>query len=181
MKQIFSHLNQSLKNTSFHITDWMGSPISIVLHTLLFISIFSLKLVGMHTDEIMLILTTAVSLEAIYLSLFIQMTVNRNTETIEDVGEDIEEIQEDVEDVGEDIDRIQGDVDSLEENIEDISEDVDLLQDSHQSKTHEAPPDVLATLSEITRQIQVINSEISSLRQHLQPGAPTPKESNNQD
>lgn len=45
----------------------------------------------------MLILTTAVSLEAIYLAIFIQMTVNRTSESLEEVEEDIEDLQEDIE------------------------------------------------------------------------------------
>lgn len=62
-------------------------------------------------DKILLILTTLVSLEAIYLSIFIQMTVNKHSEELEEVSEDIEEIQEDV--------------DEIQENIEDIQEDVE--------------------------------------------------------
>lgn len=56
----------------------------------------------------MLFLTTIVSLEAIYLAIFIQMTVNRNTEELQEVGQDIDEIQEDIDEIQEDVDDIGG-------------------------------------------------------------------------
>lgn len=89
--------------TSFKITKFIGTPLSIILHTLLFVGIFALRLFGIGLDSILLILTTAVSLEAIYLSIFIQMSVNKTAESLEAVEDDIEDIQEDVEDITEDI------------------------------------------------------------------------------
>jgi hypothetical protein len=41
---------------------------------------------------VLLVLTTLVSLEAIYLSIFIQMAVNRTAQSIKEVEEDFEEI-----------------------------------------------------------------------------------------
>ena len=49
-------------------------------------------------------------MEAIYLAIFIQMTVNRNTESIEDIEEDIEDIQEDVEELSEDVEELSEEV-----------------------------------------------------------------------
>ncbi len=88
------HRFSVLETISFKFTDWVGTPISLIIHTILFIGIFSLRYFGVTTDYILLILTTAVSLEAIYLSIFIQMSVNRATESLEEVEEDIEDIQE---------------------------------------------------------------------------------------
>lgn len=51
-----------------------------------------------------MILTTTVSLEAIYLAIFIQMTINRQSQNIEDIQEDVEDISEDVEDIQEEDD-----------------------------------------------------------------------------
>lgn len=89
------HRFSFLEKISFKLTDWVGTPISLIIHTFLFMGIFALRYVGVTTDYILLILTTAVSLEAIYLSIFIQMSVNRATESLEEVEEDIEDIQED--------------------------------------------------------------------------------------
>lgn len=85
-----------LEKISFKLTDWVGTPVSLIIHTLFFAGILTLRKFGITTDYLLLILTTVVSLEAIYLSIFIQMTVNRNTESLEEVEEDIEDIQEDV-------------------------------------------------------------------------------------
>ena len=112
-----------LERISIKLTDWVGTPLSLIIHSLLFVGIFSLRYFGVTTDYILLILTTAVSLEAIYLSIFIQMTVNRATESLEEVEEDIEGIQEDVSEedeahqvlihIGHQIKAIQQDLDVL--------------------------------------------------------------------
>ncbi len=112
-----------LERIAIKSTEWVGSINSLVVHTFLFIGIFALRLVDVRTEEILLILTTAVSLEAIYLAVFIQMTVNRNTESLEEVEEDIDEIQEDVEGLEKDIDEIQEDIVELAED--DAEEEVE--------------------------------------------------------
>jgi hypothetical protein len=66
----------------------------------------------------LLVLTTIVSLEAIYLSIFIQMTVNKNTYDIEMIQDDVDEIQEDIEDIEQDIGEIQKDVVDINEDNE---------------------------------------------------------------
>lgn len=106
---------KNIKDLPVKVTDWVGSNSSIVWHTILFMGIFSLGYFGVKVDTILLILTTAVSLEAIYLAIFIQMTVNRNTQSLEEVEEDIEGIQEEVKDLGEDVEEIQEDIGELNE------------------------------------------------------------------
>ncbi len=111
-----------------NFTKWVGSRTSVVLHTIFFLATFSLILFGFNTETVLLILTTVVSLEAIYLSIFIQMTVNQNTESLEIVEEDLEDIVEEVGEISEDIDEIQHDVDEIQEDVEEISEDVEEIQ-----------------------------------------------------
>jgi peptidoglycan hydrolase CwlO-like protein len=111
-----------------NFTKWIGSKKSVVLHTLFFILMFSLIFFGFKADTILLVLTTVVSLEAIYLAIFIQMTVNQNTESLEEVEEDLEDIVEEVGEISEDIDEIQHDVDEIQEDVEEISEDVEEIQ-----------------------------------------------------
>jgi len=96
-----------LQKTSEKLTYLIGTPLSIVIHTLLFAGVFVLVGFGITIDDVLLILTTAVSLEAIYLAIFIQMSVNRTTHHIAVVREDIEDIQEDVEDIQEDVDSLE--------------------------------------------------------------------------
>jgi membrane protein implicated in regulation of membrane protease activity len=80
----------------------VGSTKSVFVHTIIFATAILFGLVGGNWEEVLLVLTTIVSLEAIYLSIFIQMTVNRHAESLKEVEEDVEEIAEDVEDIHED-------------------------------------------------------------------------------
>ena len=106
-----------LEKASFRVTKFIGTPLSVFIHTLVFLGAFSLRFVGVRFDDILLVLTTLVSLEAIYLSIFIQMSVNKTAESLEAVGDDIEDIQEDVEDISEDIQTKTANVSSSRSNL----------------------------------------------------------------
>src|SRR3990167_9770112 len=109
-------MRQRIQKTALAVTRWVGSPISIAIHTLLFAVSFLAVTEGfMPLDRMLLVLTTIVSLEAIYLSLFIQMTINYTTESLSEVEQDIDEIQEDVGEIQEDIDELQEDVEEMSE------------------------------------------------------------------
>lgn len=97
----------NLEKLSLKVTKWIGTPQSVIVHTLIFITIPSLSFFGLDFRAVTLLLTTWLSMEAIYLAIFIQMTVNRNTQSIEEIEEDIEDLSEDVEDIQEDIEEIQ--------------------------------------------------------------------------
>jgi low affinity Fe/Cu permease len=98
------------------VTKGIGSSVSFILHTLAFIGAFLVGICGFASwNTVLLVLTTVVSLEAIYLSIFIQMTVNRQAAELAEVSEDIDEIQEDM-------DEVQKDVDEIQEDIEEITE-----------------------------------------------------------
>jgi len=84
------------------IVSSIGSVPSLLIHTLAFAGFFIAALFGIASWEIvLLVLTTLVSLEAIYLAIFIQITVNRHTQSLKEVEEDIDEIQEDFEEMSE--------------------------------------------------------------------------------
>lgn len=92
------------------VTRWVGSLSSIILHTIAFTT--ALLFGALHIfswDGILLVLTTVVSLEAIYLAIFIQMSVNQNTESLREVEEDVDEIQKDIDAIEQDVDEIQED------------------------------------------------------------------------
>lgn len=130
--------NNKLESFALGTTRFVGSPISIVLHSVLFLGSFSLGYFGIVTwDRMLLVLTTIVSLEAIYLSIFIQMSLNYANKTIEAVEEDIDEIQRDVDEIQKDVDEIQEDVDEIQEDVEEIGEadEADLDRRSHQVAT----------------------------------------------
>ena len=84
-----------LEKISFKIIEWVGTPYSVILHTLVFLFFSALAFFKIFSvNTVLLIFTTWLSCEAIYLSIFIQMSVNRNTESLEEVEEDIVGIQE---------------------------------------------------------------------------------------
>ena len=106
------------------VTKWIGSPASIVTHTIIFIASFVAAFAGyLEWNLMLLVLTTIVSLEAIYLSIFIQMSLNYTNQDIEEIQEDIDEIQEDVEEISEDVEEISEDVEEMSE--EDESEEAE--------------------------------------------------------
>jgi TolA-binding protein len=135
---------------------WIGSESSLYAHTFLFAMSFVSIALGAPTDEVLLILTTIVSLEAIYLSIFIQMTVNRNTESLEEVEEDLDEIQEDIDEIQEDVEDIQEDVDDIQESHEDLAEDIDDIEDSETKRDREIGEKFL----KIDKQLELILEEI---------------------
>jgi septal ring factor EnvC (AmiA/AmiB activator) len=118
----------SLEKIAESATNWLGSTSSLVVHSIIFVVAFILPFIGVPFAIVLLVLTTAVSLEAIYMNIFIQMAVNKNTADIEEIQEDVDEIQEDIEEIGEDVDEIQKDVDEIQEDVEEIEKDVDAIQ-----------------------------------------------------
>lgn len=118
--------NKRFHNLSFQVTYWIGTPISILIHTLFFGGIFLLRLFRVDTESILLILTTAVSLEAIYLAIFIQMSVNRQASSLASLEDDLEDIQDDVDDISEDIDQIQAE-DQEDDQVENHTQTTLLL------------------------------------------------------
>lgn len=107
---------EKLEEFAFAVTRSVGSIGSIVVHSILFLGSFGSVWAGLVAFESMLLfLTTIVSLEAIYLSIFIQMTINYQAEDIDEIQEDIDEIQEDVDEIQEDVDEIQEDVEEMTE------------------------------------------------------------------
>lgn len=125
-----------IESASFALTQWIGTPISLVLHTVFFVAMFMLPLFGVDFEEMLIMLTTIVSLEAIYLALFIQMTVNKTSEHIEDVGEDIKEIEQDIDEIQED---------DKEDDVHDES--------------------VAATLKSIERRLQQLQKDVNTLKE----------------
>ncbi|PIR86142.1 hypothetical protein COU14_00580 [Candidatus Kaiserbacteria bacterium CG10_big_fil_rev_8_21_14_0_10_44_10] len=101
------------------VTKWIGSTQSITVHTILFTTAFLLVIFSVVSfDRMLLALTTVVSLEAIYLAIFIQMTINRQAEVIAEVESDIDDIQEDLDEIGGEMDEIIEDLDEWEEDDE---------------------------------------------------------------
>ena len=144
---------------------WIGSIPSLIVHSIVFLVAFLLPAFGfVPFDKMLLVLTTVLSLEAIYLAIFIQMSVNRSNEHIEDLKEDVNEIQEDIEDIQEDIEEISVDIDDIQEDIEDIADDED--DEDHNERAR----NVMLKSNVATNKIQITNlkGKISDLEQLLE-------------
>ena len=118
-----------LEELALSVTKAVGSIWSVIIHTIFFIGAFVLVFLGFPLDRVLLVLTTILSLEAIYLSIFIQMSVNHQAKALASVEEDIDEIQEDVEGIAEDVEEIQEDVEEIQEDVDEIQEDVEEMQE----------------------------------------------------
>ncbi|MFA6514799.1 MAG: hypothetical protein WCT42_00850 [Candidatus Paceibacterota bacterium] len=138
-----------LDKIAIRATRWIGSTNSLVIHTTLFIVAFLLYFYGIAMDKILLVLTTIVSLEAIYLSIFIQMSVNRQARKLHAVARDVGEIQEDVDEIQKDVDEIQEDVEEIEKDVDEIQKDVDEINEEEDIEEIEQKKD-----DEIMRRIE---------------------------
>lgn len=135
MKELKKKSLDSVERMALRATYFIGSTESLLIHTVLFIVSFMLYFWGVPFEQILLVVTTIVSLEAIYLSIFIQMSVNRQARKLHAVARDVDEIQEDVEEIQKDVDEIQKDVDEIQEDVEEIQEDDE--EDSEEDKKDE--------------------------------------------
>jgi len=143
------------------MTTWVGSSSSFALHTIAFIAAFAVGIFGVADwTIILLVLTTIVSLEAIYLSIFIQMTVNRHAAELAEVSEDVEDIQEDIEEISEDIDEIQEDVDEIQEDVEEISEEE--VEEERQEELRKQQQAV--TLETLSRDVAQLLKDLEALK-----------------
>ena len=151
------------------VTSWVGSVSSLVIHTVVFASSFLLAVSGLVPWSFMLlVLTTVLSLEAIYLAIFIQMTVNRQALELAEVSEDVGDIQEDIQEITQDVGEIQKDVDEIQEDVGEIQEDVGELQEDVEEISDEAgekrekPKKV--TLEELTEDVRRILDHLEHLK-----------------
>jgi len=120
------------------MTQWIGTPVSLFIHTIFFLLVFLLPLFHVPFDDVLLVLTTIVSLEAIYLAIFIQMTVNRSMEDIEELSENVEEISEDVDKIQEEerqdevVERnTKVALQNIETSVQKILRDIETLKNLH--------------------------------------------------
>ena len=142
-----------IRETALTVTRWVGSPQSILVHTGIFVGCFlSVYLHFISLDRMLLVLTTIVSLEAIYLSIFIQISLNSANEVIGEVEQDIDAIQKNVDEIQEDVEGIEKDVDELQEDVEEMTEE-------ERSETNEQNK-----LNDIQNDLRKLMKDIESLR-----------------
>ncbi len=146
------------------LTKGVGSPTSVIIHTIFFSSCFLAVWFGyLKFEQMLLLLTTIVSLEAIYLSIFIQMSINFAAQDIEEIQEDVEDIQEDVEEIQEDVEGIQEDVDEMSEDVDELQEDLEeMTEEEAAEKKRDAVHD--QTLATIQANLNTLMMEIEKLK-----------------
>jgi uncharacterized membrane protein len=163
MKKLQKKTSESLEQLSIRATRWIGSTNSLLIHTCIFILAFVLYFYGIPLDKILLVLTTIVSLEAIYLSIFIQMSVNRQARRLRDVARDVDEIQEDVGEIQKDVDEIQEDVEEIQKDVDEIQEDVEEIQEEDEIEEKEEKKDE-EILSRIENTMGKLIEEVMELK-----------------
>jgi uncharacterized membrane protein len=158
----------ALEAAALRATTWIGSIKSLIVHSALFVSAFLIPILGIASFErVLLVLTTLLSLEAIYLAIFIQMSVNKNSADIEEIQEDIEGIEEDIEEIGEDVEEIQKDVDEIQTDVDEIQEDIEEIEEEHErdnkedEKIEKKEFEALAAIQDILTKLQ---KEIEQLK-----------------
>jgi uncharacterized membrane protein len=153
---------------------WIGSPTSLVIHTIIFISFFTVSFLKWVSWDLMFaVLTNVVSLEAIYLAIFIQMSVNRQAaslkeveedvgdiqESVEELGENVEELGENVEELGENVEELGENVEDLKEDVEDIQEDIGDINEDDEDDAHERKQ---------AEMLEALTNDIKTMLKHLE-------------
>ncbi|MCX6756104.1 MAG: hypothetical protein NTX85_02085 [Candidatus Nomurabacteria bacterium] len=178
LQQVKKRQIDAIERFAIKATQSIGSTNSILVHTALFMMSFMMYFIGFDLNNILLVLTTIVSLEAIYLSIFIQMSVNRQArklhavskdieeiqEDVEEIQEDVEEIQEDVDEIGKDVEEIQEDVDEIQKDVDEIQEDVDEISEDIEDHTEEEKTNDEKMLSQIEKTLGLLITEIADLK-----------------
>ena len=121
--KIADKIRNFIEKMVLNIINLMGSVSSLIIHTVFFVYAW------LFTTQ--LFLTTVVSLEAIYLAILIQLSINFQTKRLEHIQENVEDIQENVEEIQGDVEEIQEDVEEINEDEEDDEEEDDDLKEIH--------------------------------------------------
>lgn len=138
--------NIKAEKIALWITKWTGSVTSVITHTALFALAFVAYIFGADLTNVLLILTTIVSLEAIYLSIFIQMTINIQHRNLETVQKDVVEVKEDVGEIYDNVEDIQKDVEDIQVDVGELVED-----DSDDDAIHRMEKTIQTLLQEIQK------------------------------
>jgi len=141
-----------MEKTVLQIISSIGSIKSLYIHTFLFVGSFSLYFFGIEMDKILSVVTNIVSLEAIYLSILIQMSVNFQSKKLELVAADVEDLQEDVED-------IQSNVEDIQENVEDIQENVEEMQEDESNDDDDDLNEIRDTLNKLMKEVITLKNK----------------------
>ena len=153
-----------IQQAALGVTRWVGSPSSILAHTIFFVACFVAAYIHLITfDRMLLVLTTVGSLEANYPAILIQISINSANEAIEEIEKDVDEIQEDVDEIQEDVEGIEKDVDEIQEDVDELQEDVEEMTEEEKEEEKKEKADE-ATLVDIQKNLKQLMKDIESLQ-----------------
>lgn len=152
-------------NKKFNLNDipdvlvkWIGTTNSLIVHTLIFaLSFLSHWIFGISMDSVLLILTTVVSLEAIYLAIFIQRSVNQQSTRLDEVEESLDDVEESLDDVEEALDDVEESLDDVEESIDDVEESLAAKKNLHD---HKADQKMRDSIEQIILELKALTEKI---------------------
>ncbi len=148
-------MSKNNKSNAIAVTDrltgWLGTPVSVLCHSIFFVVMFLLPFFGWELEQMLLILTTVVSIEAIYLALFIQMSVNRNTQSLVEVEQSLDVVEESLEEVEESLEEVEEDIGGIEKDIDaiQIEDKKDTVLDKYMAETLKQMDERIAKLQEM--------------------------------
>lgn len=70
---------------------------SLIINAVIFGGVFGLRLLGLSISTVLLILATVISLEVVYLTIFMRISVNKNARGLDKVEKYIDELRENAE------------------------------------------------------------------------------------
>jgi methyl-accepting chemotaxis protein len=155
-----------LETIALSATKAIGSIWSVLVHTFLFILAFVLIFIGYPVDRVLLVLTTVVSLEAIYLSIFIQMSVNHQARALATVEKEIDEIAEDVEGIAENVEEMQEDMEEISHDVEEIQEDVEEIQETHE-EIQEDIEEIQKDVDDIAENVEEMQEDVEEIQEDI--------------
>ena len=84
------------EKVALKLTHWIGTSTSLVVHSLIFAA-FLVAMFFFEPSQVLLVFTTMLSMEAIYLTIFLQMSVNKHSHLLSEVSENVDELMEEEE------------------------------------------------------------------------------------
>lgn len=124
--------NTLLEKISYNFIKCVGNPFSLLIHTLLFGGFFILRYLGIVSNSVLLVLTTAICLEVIYLFIFVYTIVKKNTKSLTDVQGYITEVQQEEEEVH----KLMVNILHLAHQMKAIQNDINFLKKNGLPKTN---------------------------------------------
>ena len=145
---------EPIESITDKIIKWVGTTNSLIVHTCIFVITFlSPYIFHISFDIVLLVLTTIVSLEAIYLAIFIQLSVNRQAVRLDDVEDSLDDVEESLDDVGESLDDVEEGLDDVEESLSSTRHHV--TKSTNQKKLE-------LSLEEIIEELKLLKTQIDN-------------------